>query len=689
MKRKKRVALALAALLFFLLGLAAGSGDLTGDGALGGLLAEALSGAPRSAAAHGDSRPQDLSGEILTASDRGGNRGSGRLAGGDPSRRRDGAGRCSARGGAPSPGSRARPRPGGPGLFWKGGLTSRTSPRFGTRPGGGASAPPVFGAPSWPGEVLFRPAENLGEEQLAAFADFLGADLEARPSGCILTRGLPAGVSEKDWAAFLKSEGLARAAYPNFLCWPAWVPNDPQLADQWHVDTVGLKPAWDLSKGDAALVIAVCDTGIDTDHPDLAAKIIAGQNVADNPDTANVEDINGHGTGVSGMAAAVTDNGIQLAGTCPTCQIMPVKISNQASGVATLADMIDGFTWARANGAHVINCSYNGPPDPVFYQAMDDEGALCDAAGAVLVMAAGNDDMDMGADAPWDKVLWIGSTDAADARSSFSQYGDALDLVAPGDLVYLSFMGGGSGTGSGTSFSSPLVAGVLGLMYAHSGFALTPAEYRAALYATCQDLGAAGKDSTFGWGRVDAYNAVLQMSAITASASASPTGGQAPLAVAFTGSSNMDGVKILTYAWDFGDATGGAGKTPSHTYTQVGTWIATLTVTDPWGLSGTDTVQVTVGFGGVPEDMYLWRGQRVDYLFAPVGGAAPPTVTLIGGALPPGLALAANRLTGNPTTRGNWTATIRIDDGGGTVDRVVRFRVTYPGFGRFRRHRWR
>jgi hypothetical protein len=88
--------------------------------------------------------------------------------------------------------------------------------------------------------------------------------------------------------------------------------------------------------------------------------------------------------------------------------------------------------------------------------------------------------------------------------------------------------------------------------------------------------------------------------------------------------------------------------------------------------------------------MYLWRGQRVDYLFSPVGGGAPAAVTLSAGTLPPGLALAGNRLTGNPTTRGEWSVTLEIDDGiNPPATRPLFFRVTHPGFGRFRRDRWR
>jgi len=255
----------------------------------------------------------------------------------------------------------------------------------------------------------------------------------------------------------------------------------------------------------------------------------------------------------------------------------------------------------------------------------------------------------------------------------------------------VSIIGGGpAATASGTSFASPCVAGVLGLMYDACGYTLTPAEYRAALYSTCEDLGAAGKDDTFGWGRIDAHAAVVEVGYPRAYAAAKPGSGEAPLTVKFTGTSNMDGLKTLTYTWDFGDGNTASGKSATNTYTLIGTYTVTLTVEDSDGLTDTDTLTITVEYGNVPELMYMWRGQRVNYLFAPSGGANPATVTLVGGSLPPGLALAGNRLTGNVRERGSWKFSVAIDDGvSAAVNVTILIRVTEKGFGRFRKYTWR
>ncbi len=685
-RKRRKLALGLAALLLFLLGLLAGSGELTELGILRGCLpggvarsASGASGRGSVAEASADDAPGGLRGGPGAMADAGvGRSAPGAARARDWLRRRGRPGSGLESGVAPLPG----------------GVKAREVPRSGVSRAAGDddSAATGWGSPNWPGEVLLRPAAGVDEAAFVALATFLDSELDPRLSGCVLVKGLPAGVSEKQWAAFVKGEGLARSAYPNFRCWPAWVPNDPDLASQWAVDRINLKQAWDITTGSNSLIIAICDTGIDTDHPDLAAKIITGRNTADDPETGDVEDAHGHGTAVAGMAAAVTNNAVQIAGVAPSCKIMPVKISNEADGEATLADMVDGIAWAHQNGAQVVNCSYNGVPDTDFYDAMDDEGADADANGSVLVMAAGNNSADMGTDKPWDHVLWIGSTKSDDTFSaSFSQYGDALDLTAPGELVHVSIIGGGpAATASGTSFASPCVAGVLGLMYDACGYTLTPAEYRAALYSTCEDLGAAGKDDTFGWGRIDAHAAVVEVGYPRAYAAAKPGSGEAPLTVKFTGTSNMDGLKTLTYTWDFGDGNTASGKSATNTYTLIGTYTVTLTVEDSDGLTDTDTLTITVEYGNVPELMYMWRGQRVNYLFAPSGGANPATVTLVGGSLPPGLALAGNRLTGNVRERGSWKFSVAIDDGvSAAVNVTILIRVTEKGFGRFRKYTWR
>jgi len=558
-----------------------------------------------------------------------------------------------------------------------------------------ASPPVASGAPTKPGEVVFEPVDSLNEKTLAAMAEFMGTKLDPRISGYILNKGLPGGLTEKEWAEFLVKEGLAKHAFPNFVSVASWTPNDPFGPGQWYVDVsvnpvnIRLYDAFDLGRGATSLVIAVCDTGVEVAHPDLHAKIVAGYNVVDN-DT-NVQDLLGHGTAVSGMATGLTNNGVGTVGVCPIAKLMPVRISTDLFGSSTLADMQDGITWAYKHGAHIINMSFGwSSPNPSGWDALELMAIAAEGGSghAQLVMAAGNSWYDMGDD-NYPHTLYVGATDWTDMLTWFSNYGKAVDLVAPGDMVLLPDLvaNGSYNYTSGTSFSSPCVAGVLGLMRAGANFSLTPLEYRDALRDSCVDLGAPGEDDLYGWGRVDARAAIGKV-IIPARIrlNADPDHGPAPLRVDFTASYSKSRWDALTFTWDFGDgspiATGGSLR---HTYNLIGTYTATLTATDYCGYTWTVTCPINVQMGGIPTFIGLWRGQRVNYTFAPTGCVAPTTVTMTGGTLPVGLSMVGGTLVGYPTRCQTTRMTLHVADSGGHVaDFNIAIQVSDPGFGRFR-----
>jgi len=391
---------------------------------------------------------------------------------------------------------------------------------------------------------------------------------------------------------------------------------------------------------------------------------------------------------VSGMATALTNNGVGVVGVCPIAKLMPVRVS--IAGFATLADLQDGITWAYKHGAHIINLSFGpGWPDPLFYDAMELMAIAAEGGSgkAQLVLAAGNSWADMGVD-NYPHTLYAGSTDFLDGLSWFSNYGEAVDLTAPGETVLLPQMGGGYAFVDGTSFSSPCVAGALGLLRAAANFSLTPLEYRDALRDSCKDLGAAGEDTLYGWGRLDA-RAAMDLVNIPAKVTldASPDSGPAPLRVSFTASYNKSKWDKLTYAWDFGDGTNGTGASVSHTYNAIGTYTATLVATDYCGYTWTDTCPINVQMGGIPTFIGLWRGQRVNYTFSPKGCVAPVNMTY-GGTLPAGLSLVGNTLVGYPTRCQTTRMTLQVTDSAVPVPHTASFNITIkvadPGFGRFR-----
>ncbi len=341
-------------------------------------------------------------------------------------------------------------------------------------------------------------------------------------------------------AEALRATGAFRAVCPDYrlelyLTWP----NDPDWPLQWYADdgdaaSIRLQAAWDVARGDTGVVIAILDTGVDTGHPDLAAKIwhnpgeIPGNGLDDdgngfaddttgwdfgmNDADPNPEytmdpsglDVGFHGTFCAGIAAAGTDNGVGIAGAGWGCRLMPIKASHPDSGLRVAA-VAEGFAYAAAQGADVLSLSFGAPGEPgvpEFFQALVD---AADAAGVLCVAAAGNEgDSTRNYPAACANVLAVGATDDADARASFSQWGDWVDVAAPGalmwsticrnyvlsdlDQIFYMYFFGWDGErpymyGDGTSFACPLVAGVSGLVRARFP-ALTPGQVAAHLVAT-------------------------------------------------------------------------------------------------------------------------------------------------------------------------------------------------------------
>jgi thermitase len=299
-------------------------------------------------------------------------------------------------------------------------------------------------------------------------------------------------------AAALAADPRVAFVERNRLLPPAEVPNDPVIS--YHTALIGLPEAWDTSHGNPNLVIAILDSGIDPDHLDLAAKLVPGFNFWDNND--DTRDVFGHGTEVAGVAAAITDNGTDVAGVAWECGLMPVRVTN-TDGFASLFAIAQALAWAVDNGAKVINLSFAGIHSS---PALDTGLAYVRSQGGLTVAAAGNGG---GLDSSPDHsdVVSVAATTASDVRASWSSYGPYVDLAAPGASLRATKNGGGAVGVSGTSFSSPVVAGVAALVWSVDP-SLTPAEVESLLEATAIDLGAAGRDDPYGAGRVDAAAAV-------------------------------------------------------------------------------------------------------------------------------------------------------------------------------------
>jgi len=284
------------------------------------------------------------------------------------------------------------------------------------------------------------------------------------------------------------------------------LPNDPYLGSQWHTSKVGAQAAWDSASGMGDGVrIAILDSGVEPGHPDLAANLIPGYNFVDgNNDTS---DGCGHGTAVAGTAAAVSNNSRGVAGVAGGAKIMPVKIASYNSGAggcyAYYSTITSGIYFAADNGARVANLSYAGVAGS---QAIQNAAQYLKNKGGLLFVSAGNYGRDEGV-APTSTMVVISATDENDNLAGWSSWGNFVTLSAPGTNIWTTNTGAGYGQWNGTSFASPLAAGVAALMMSASP-STDNLSIESLLYSTSTDRGAAGRDAYFGYGRVNAAAAV-------------------------------------------------------------------------------------------------------------------------------------------------------------------------------------
>ena len=286
---------------------------------------------------------------------------------------------------------------------------------------------------------------------------------------------------------------------------------DPQPFAQtlpWGVDRIDAELAWAYSTG-AGVKVAIVDTGIDMDHPDLQANIKGGFNTIaprrGYKDPNNFDDDHGHGSHCAGIVAAI-NNDIGVVGVAPDAWLYGVKVLNKGGGGMT-SDCIEGIQWCTDNGMDVISMSWGST---AYDQGIVDACNAAWAAGCVLVGAAGNsgvEDPDL-YPAGYESVMAISATDSSDNIASFSNYGDEIELGAPGVSVYSCYKDGGYVTMSGTSMACPHVSGVAALAIAVYP-TYTNDQIRQLLWDTAEDIGSPGWDIYFGYGLVDAQAAVI------------------------------------------------------------------------------------------------------------------------------------------------------------------------------------
>jgi len=327
---------------------------------------------------------------------------------------------------------------------------------------------------------------------------------------------VPEGIDDGAFAAQVMATGLVEYAEPDWRCFPViTTPVDPDFVSQWHHVAIESALAWDRWRGGNGVTLGFVDTGIDLTHPDLADLRLPGFNSATDLEEiagGDVSAINGHGTAVAGTACAIGNNNAGVCGVNWRTPFVMVRASDEPDGSAFLSDLTEGARWCVDHGARAVSVSYSG----VSSASVQTTGAYIKSVGGLLSWAAGNNGSLLN---PFDRadVIIVGATNSGDTRAGFSNYGRCIDVVAPGEGIVTTSMGGGTGPISGTSFATPMTNGVIGLIWSINP-SLTPAQVESMLFDSCDDLGDAGEDDVYGRGRINARRAVEAALASTGAA---------------------------------------------------------------------------------------------------------------------------------------------------------------------------
>lgn len=356
----------------------------------------------------------------------------------------------------------------------------------------------------------------------------------------------------------LRASGRYQWVEPNWIRRPLVTPDDEYFESQWNLHALHMPQAWDLSRGDEDVIVAVLDTGILPHHPDLgASRLVAGHDFVSDPERAGDGDgrdpdpadpgsgdqrmtSSFHGTHVAGIIAARTDNGTGVAGSGWNARVMPLRVLGRDGGTA--ADLIEALRYAgglpNATGrvperpADVINLSLGSAS---YSQAEQDVIAELRGRGIVVIAAAGNDASDRASyPAAYDGVVSVSATTISDDIAYYSNHGATVDIAAPGGDTSTDINGDGIADGilstlgddsdgdpstapvpnlgvmSGTSMAAPHVAGVAALMKTVYPD-MTPETFDALLAGgqLTSDRGEPGRDDRYGHGLLDAQRAVL------------------------------------------------------------------------------------------------------------------------------------------------------------------------------------
>ncbi|HKB03013.1 MAG TPA: S8 family serine peptidase [Gemmataceae bacterium] len=446
---------------------------------------------------------------------------------------------------------------------------------------------PSATAPDYASDSILVRLKPAAPQVLAAVAAGVNLDHQLGLVNGLWEARLAPGKSVSAALKAARANPFVQYAEPNYLLHAATTPNDPKYTDGtlWGMNKIAMPAAWDVSTGGSTLV-AVIDTGVDYNHPDLQANIwsnaleAGGQAGVDDDGNGFVDDVHGwdfanndsnplddhsHGTHVAGTIAGVGNNGVGVVGVNWSARIMALKFLD-ASGNGTTAAAISALNYAVMMGARVSNHSYGGGP---FDQANLDALTAAGNAGHLVVAAAGNgnffgfpinNDTTPFYPASYkpnpDNVISVAATDSTDKFASFSNYGaTSVDLAAPGVNIY-STVPGGYGTKSGTSMAAPHVTGAAALIWAADP-SLTMTQVRQRILSGTDSIQALNPNRpTVTNGRLNVFKAMPQAPRLSVSDATVTEGDTGTTTATFTVTLSPGSTQTVTV--DFATADGSA-----------------------------------------------------------------------------------------------------------------------------------
>ncbi len=381
-------------------------------------------------------------------------------------------------------------------------------------PGHGNQIEPFFEQPGYlefSGAMIARPVQhdalrNAAGRDLILYHFVLNVYIDPNDEYVFQ---LPEGLGENEAAQALMASGHFEYVQPDWICYPQLTPNDPAHASQWQHAKMQSYEGWDVHTGNPATRVGICDTGLRTAHEEFQQYRADGWNAVRlqwESQGGNVQDINGHGTHTSGCAAANGNNSRGGLGVGWSLGNRILRVSEASNGGANFNTLTQAAIKAAQSGDKCSSVSYSGSTSP----SVRTTGTTVKSLGGLLFWAAGNSGLNLSSpNRDADDVIIVGASTTSDGRASFSNYGNYVDLFAPGQDILSTYNNANNGYAilSGTSMACPIAAGVGAMIFSNNP-GITPDQVEDLIKSTCTDIGAPGVDNVFGYGRVNLKNAM-------------------------------------------------------------------------------------------------------------------------------------------------------------------------------------